>query len=623
MEVVASYDDAHLKNLRLRSELTQAGAVAKPPISRVEIPAKNLMKVVFPKIEGLKVGNYVATTVLLDSKGAIVDNTETIIRKLPPPDAGNEVICDEHNRFLLNGKPFFPIGAIMDNPQTMMRFCSKSWNTVKCTGYGITSPTSKWFGIYPKHLRAINATGRLSYLSMKNLIKKWADPTARAACRMAVEKFRKSPALFAWYLEDEINSYCLDDREEYLKTWRRVVEDFKTWDPYHPVVTTISPNLGLGERDLALFSKAPDVNGVDIYPIPFKRSGEKLSKIPRCLKILDEANQGAKPMIFVPQIAGWRSYREPSFEEMRCMFLGAVAAGAKGLLAYAVQYPWWTDKNGAKDMYMTRRGVDNCNRAADCLAKLADVLNGLDSPVKSNSEDVAAVIKTTRAGRYLLVVNMSYKQVRTTLSSKILKELSKTLPKGESTFDIELRPLECAVYKLGDGLFKRIEITAPAKSEISWNAKILGDRNGTVSVGKSGYDSSVYAISAKTDRSWAFIVKEIPLTQGNRKKITLKFKLKGTGNVRFGFCEDCHWGENGAGKKSVFQTVKATPEWSEHAVSAPLNVKRLSLEAFIGLDYRNPNSSVEIKNITTKEDEELGVPKPQQKCVSRKKGKSF
>ncbi len=452
-DVRLAFDQSYLSNKMLNVEFMHAGGRTQPIVAESGKAGK-LQLFSFDNIGNIPPGDYVIKATVLNSKLKSIESAEKLIHKLSPPAKGNEVVFDKNKTLLLNGKPFFPLGVILDNMDAPLRSCCKDWNMVKPTGYGLTSPASRWFDIYAKQLDVAKNTNRMFILSMKGLVNKWDDPQTRYACRTAVEKFRNHPALLAWYLEDEINGRITRDRKDFVKRWKRVVEDFKEWDPYHPVINVISPNMGRGYRDFEIYAPIPDIQACDIYPIPFKRSGERISKIADSIQRLKNAAGDKSVIWFVPQIAGWQHYREPTVEEMRCMSFAALAGGARGLLAFAVQYPMWTERDGYKDMYMTKDGINNANLVATELRSYSDIFNGEDYPATCSASNAVAVIKKTDKGIFLLAVNMTYDIKQLTISAPLMKEFRIARSKGmeqaikDGVFSDSFAPLASRIYTL-------------------------------------------------------------------------------------------------------------------------------------------------------------------------------
>ena len=239
---------------------------------------------------------------------------------------------DSHNRFILDGEPFFPLGLYVaqcpnnvqfteieeitasDSPfDTLLNYC-----TAVCSEFG--DITDEQISDYLDLLQERDL--RLIFCLRLYIGHGQEDIEA---ITQKVTTFKDHPAIISWYLNDELGpEYLAELEERYLK----VIE----LDENHPVWSVHwNTNWLLQERDTT------DLVGVDPYPI----DNHAITLISQ---MAEAANDSGKPLWLVPQIFNWKDYpgddrwetgRPPMREEMRAMTYLAVNHGAKGLIYYS------------------------------------------------------------------------------------------------------------------------------------------------------------------------------------------------------------------------------------------------------------------------------------------------
>ena len=245
-----------------------------------------------------------------------------------PAWADNASYIDSHNRIVVDGKPFFPIGLyvvqctdgryagqldeIADSPfDTLINYavneCGTGASVQQIEGY----------------LDQLQARNLKLIFSLKDYIghgQKDIDTITHK-----VNTFKNHPAIISWYMNDELAPERLSELQKRYK----VVRDL---DPNHPVWS-----VHWNTNWLVAEAHTTDIVGVDPYPIdnnPITLVSQKA----------DAAQKAGKPLWLVPQIFNWRDYpgdfraetgRPPTRDEMRAMTYLAINHGARGLIYYS------------------------------------------------------------------------------------------------------------------------------------------------------------------------------------------------------------------------------------------------------------------------------------------------
>ncbi len=247
----------------------------------------------------------------------------------PAGAQGSSAYIDEHNRFILNGEPFFPLGLYV----------------VECTNGSYTaeldeiadSPFDTLMN-YAVNQCGTDATdaqilGYLDELTSRDLklifsLKDYFDGGQADIDTIThkVSTFKTHPAVISWYLNDE------RDPATYLTQLEERYQKIRELDENHPVWSVHWwPDHMLAE------AHTTDIVGIDSYPIAHRPITDVSAAV-------DATMQAGKPLWFVPQIFNWQDYpwdfraatgRPPTREEMRAMTYLATNHGAKGLIYYS------------------------------------------------------------------------------------------------------------------------------------------------------------------------------------------------------------------------------------------------------------------------------------------------
>jgi hypothetical protein len=278
--------------------------------------------------QSLSAGRYSVEVVLKPKRGGdvLAVDTWSVSRVLENPQ--RTACIDGHNRLILNGEPFFPLGMY--------------WGGVKAEELDIYAQSAfnclmPYAELTKDMLDLAEARGLKIIASVKNSyfgtdasapgIKSQDDELPYV--KSYVEALRDHPALLAWYINDELPLDMLD----HLSAHRQWIEDL---DPNHPAWVVLYQVDQIRE-----YLPSYDVIGTDPYPIPERppaTAGDYARKMSAALC-------GSRAMWQVPQVFNWANYRKteaeksksrpPSLEEMRSMAWQSIAEGATGIVFYS------------------------------------------------------------------------------------------------------------------------------------------------------------------------------------------------------------------------------------------------------------------------------------------------
>ena len=256
-----------------------------------------------------------------DSK-LLAENTHDI-EKLSPDDlASLTSYIDGYNRFILDGKPFFPLGlyvvqSLTDTSQ-LDEIADSPFDTLM--NYNVNDGTD---AAIAKYLDLLKLKNLKLVFSLKDYIGHGQEDMDIITHK--VNTFKNHPAIISWYMNDE---YGL----EYLPELEVRYQKVRELDKNHPVWS-----VHWNTDWLVAEAHTTDIVGVDPYPIDN-------NPITLVSQMADAAEKSGKPLWLVPQIFDWRDYphdlrastgRPPTREEMRAMSYLAINHGAKGLIYYS------------------------------------------------------------------------------------------------------------------------------------------------------------------------------------------------------------------------------------------------------------------------------------------------
>ena len=254
----------------------------------------------------------------LDCGGATCSDSLVFERVTPEEEASLAVRIDEHGRTIVDKKPFFPLGMYCQNVDSeMLRvYCEAPFNCI------LPYQPPSW-----REMDMCAAHGLKVIYSIKDTYS-GADEN-ELADGAVIRRFRRHPALLAWYLNDE-----RPIRERDALTRLRTFAELHDID--HPGLAVIYQRYDV-RRYLPTF----DVIGTDPYPL-YRNPIDMVSKWTRSTRL---GALGLKPMWQVPQVFDKGAYainrktpeicRPPTYEDMRNMAWQCLVGGAQGLVFYS------------------------------------------------------------------------------------------------------------------------------------------------------------------------------------------------------------------------------------------------------------------------------------------------
>jgi len=214
------------------------------------IPAENMVD-----------GKYKLEAVLFGTKGKIATSFIEISKV---PKAPMEVIQREDRNFYINGKVFFPIAlwqiVSLKNDDDASNLYYAARQGVNLYIQGCANETTALSSLDRAQKYGIKVFLSLGYPrdTKGDQLKIWKIRMAN----ILTEKVKNHPALFGYFLIDE-PAWA----GKSLNNLTKAYEGFKDLDPYHPVWINAAPRGSIEVHKQ--YSKAADIYGLDIYPVPY------------------------------------------------------------------------------------------------------------------------------------------------------------------------------------------------------------------------------------------------------------------------------------------------------------------------------------------------------------------
>ena len=257
-------------------------------------------------------GRYWLAARWLDPVGG-ADSLAVACEKLAP--TAREVKIDLFSQSLLvDGEPFFPIGlywlrAEDLGPMRRLHFNSGDY-FYKLRGEEVASL-----------MDAAAVEGMQILLELTEYARRQPEPDYRAIAAL-VKRYRRHPALLAWYLIDEPAETKMAPASALA-----IYELIQELDPYHPVYLVNNRS-----RTYAAYSDASDILAIDVYPIP----NYPITQVGDYMQQARWTSLERKPVWLIAQAFGGVEHwaRSPTADELRNMIYQGLVGGAKGVLFY-------------------------------------------------------------------------------------------------------------------------------------------------------------------------------------------------------------------------------------------------------------------------------------------------
>ena len=320
---------------------------------------------------------------------------------------------DEHRRFIVDGKPFFPLGMYFGavKPEELEIYADSKFNCLM--PYHAISRESLDL-MQQKNIRCIYSVKDL-YVGLRCK----TDEEGRAKTVETINALKDHPAIFAWYINDELPLTMLEP----LTGHRDLCESL---DPGRPTWVVLYQY-----KQIRSYVPTFDVIGTDPYPIPSKPA----SMAYEYAKSTYDGSFGAHAMIQVPQAFNWASYkktpeekqknRTPTYEELRGMAWMNVAGGANGLIFYS-WFDLWKMNNTVEEggTALVREPFEQrwaeLKKLGEEIADCFPILLGAEPTLTvtksdESDEEIVSRLFGANGSTWLLIVNTNDKETKTAI----------------------------------------------------------------------------------------------------------------------------------------------------------------------------------------------------------------
>lgn len=281
------------------------------------------------KVTDLALGTNCVEFSLREAAGELIGKTTLDFTRTEKP-VRRRVWIDRYNRTIVNGRPFFPLGAYVNHidwhgETNFSVYCQAPFNCV--LPYAL-----------PQNKECLDLCQKTNLMVIASLYHVWAgtrsawvkaeaeeEPFLRKAAALCADH----PALLAWYLYDELPAAMLPRMAKRLKLMWKI-------DPDHPTLGCVC-----SVDEMRDYVPTFDVVGSDPYPI----GREQIKALPISLaadwtRKTRRGTFGARAMWQIPQMFDWDWFRKegnpkfPTYDEFRNMSYQCIAEGANGLIYF-------------------------------------------------------------------------------------------------------------------------------------------------------------------------------------------------------------------------------------------------------------------------------------------------
>ncbi len=347
------------------------------------------------------------------------DNTELYVLVDDPPTK-NVVTLRDDGFVLVDGQPFFPIGAYaVSKREANNHNFDQAFADLKKAGFNFAhtyqSTRNENFREF------LDAAARHGF-------KLWiasgagANATHVGNYLRTVAREYKHPALLAWYLADDTSAHV---SPEALTTLHQAIRDL---DPFH--LTVQADGVGSPENsNYRPYVQATDAFLPEIYPVRDEGSDGPPKVISDMRLIHADLAAHGHPVksiwAIIQYFQGWSSWKRfPTFAELRAMSFLAVIHGAHGITWYT--YGGFNNNRGLTD---TPETWNNISTVANQLKQLspallertppqlepAAILHGPDLDARGHHA-ISALLKIHQQDAYLITANSTRNTVQAQFS---------------------------------------------------------------------------------------------------------------------------------------------------------------------------------------------------------------
>lgn len=304
---------------------------------------------------------------------------------------------------LLNGAPFFPIGAYGVPADALAEVADAGFNTIL-----------NYRGDYRNGLTVLAYLDRCATHGLMGVVDVEEFTRESKTGRLQVEglaelvnRAKNHPALLAWYIADE-PEYAKVPHQDYIEAYKLI----KRLDPDHPVIMV--------NNQLSALANWPDSYDIlmpDPYPDFFQAHGTRQPLTSQGAFVLEALRQKPRAVWFVPQFHNGACYgdkgrergdvlgRTPTIAEVRFMFYSAVTHGARGIIGW----PFLAAECGVRDCPEFFRGL---KAVAAEMKALSGALTAADGMAVTSSEPaIKHLSRTDHGDTFIIAVNNSDRPV--------------------------------------------------------------------------------------------------------------------------------------------------------------------------------------------------------------------
>ena len=269
---------------------------------------------------------------------------------------------DESGYLVLDGRKFFPTGIVTPslNPDALRVYSESGINVITAHAAGSEQMANYTFSILNRFKLACltwNDWGVRTNLKDGTL----RDNNLKTAAILSKHRG------FIGFLSDEApwNGWKLSAIRQHYKSQYKYLPNYISWLNNAPRLTGDPEEPRQSFQSVRAYSRASDVTGVDIYPVPERRGHNNLDNITiscvgEYVDLSRKLTWDRKPVWMILQAMGWSEENKqklnaanprPTEKQLRFMVWNAITHGATGIFWYGagardVYSEWWRDFAG-------------------------------------------------------------------------------------------------------------------------------------------------------------------------------------------------------------------------------------------------------------------------------------